>query len=169
MLHLFISCRNIFTSLNLCHVFRCEIATREYCAFMHGYFHEDATLCSQVQGICMCVRACVRVYITTLTSMLMDTLVFCRSTVWMMCVACYPSSTLTFQISFTASGSPSSSTLGKRWLCTWTKSDSSSRQSFLFSKRLHWPQQAARCPRPECQFKASTLSTLAVPPLKHRQ
>uniref|UniRef100_A0A672Z248 Inactive rhomboid protein n=1 Tax=Sphaeramia orbicularis TaxID=375764 RepID=A0A672Z248_9TELE len=27
---------------------RCEIATREYCSFMHGYFHEDATLCSQV-------------------------------------------------------------------------------------------------------------------------
>ncbi|KAM5274784.1 inactive rhomboid protein 2 isoform 2-T2 [Ctenodactylus gundi] len=26
----------------------CEIATREYCEFMHGYFHEDATLCSQV-------------------------------------------------------------------------------------------------------------------------
>ncbi|KAG9277450.1 inactive rhomboid protein 2 [Astyanax mexicanus] len=27
---------------------RCEIATREYCDFMHGYFHEEATLCSQV-------------------------------------------------------------------------------------------------------------------------
>ncbi|XP_063332616.1 inactive rhomboid protein 2-like [Pelmatolapia mariae] len=27
---------------------RCEIATREYCTFMHGYFHEEATLCSQV-------------------------------------------------------------------------------------------------------------------------
>ncbi|KAM8878433.1 inactive rhomboid protein 2-like isoform 1-T1 [Spinachia spinachia] len=27
---------------------RCEITTREYCAFMHGYFHEEATLCSQV-------------------------------------------------------------------------------------------------------------------------
>ncbi|XP_060918697.1 inactive rhomboid protein 2-like [Labrus mixtus] len=27
---------------------RCEITTREYCSFMHGYFHEDATLCSQV-------------------------------------------------------------------------------------------------------------------------
>ncbi|XP_064423661.1 inactive rhomboid protein 2 [Latimeria chalumnae] len=27
---------------------RCEISTREYCAFMHGYFHEEATLCSQV-------------------------------------------------------------------------------------------------------------------------
>uniref|UniRef100_A0A8C9XPP6 Inactive rhomboid protein n=1 Tax=Sander lucioperca TaxID=283035 RepID=A0A8C9XPP6_SANLU len=27
---------------------RCEITTREYCLFMHGYFHEDATLCSQV-------------------------------------------------------------------------------------------------------------------------
>ncbi|XP_028674863.1 inactive rhomboid protein 2-like [Erpetoichthys calabaricus] len=27
---------------------RCEISTREYCKFMHGYFHEEATLCSQV-------------------------------------------------------------------------------------------------------------------------
>ncbi|XP_076149023.1 inactive rhomboid protein 2-like [Alosa pseudoharengus] len=27
---------------------RCEIATREYCSFMRGYFHEEATLCSQV-------------------------------------------------------------------------------------------------------------------------
>lgn len=27
---------------------RCEIATREYCLFMQGYFHEEATLCSQV-------------------------------------------------------------------------------------------------------------------------
>ncbi|XP_030638094.1 inactive rhomboid protein 2-like [Chanos chanos] len=27
---------------------RCEIATRDYCTFMHGYFHEEATLCSQV-------------------------------------------------------------------------------------------------------------------------
>ncbi|KAJ0033842.1 hypothetical protein NQD34_000949 [Periophthalmus magnuspinnatus] len=27
---------------------RCEITTREYCTFMRGYFHEDATLCSQV-------------------------------------------------------------------------------------------------------------------------
>uniref|UniRef100_A0A8B9DH50 Inactive rhomboid protein n=2 Tax=Anser TaxID=8842 RepID=A0A8B9DH50_ANSCY len=26
----------------------CEITTREYCEFMHGYFHEEATLCSQV-------------------------------------------------------------------------------------------------------------------------
>ncbi|XP_075439770.1 inactive rhomboid protein 2-like, partial [Ascaphus truei] len=25
----------------------CEISTREYCNFMHGYFHEEATLCSQ--------------------------------------------------------------------------------------------------------------------------
>lgn len=28
----------------------CEITTREYCEFMHGYFHEEATLCSQVRG-----------------------------------------------------------------------------------------------------------------------
>ncbi|XP_029289673.1 inactive rhomboid protein 2-like [Cottoperca gobio] len=26
----------------------CEITTREYCSFMHGYFHEEATLCSQI-------------------------------------------------------------------------------------------------------------------------
>nr|XP_034960439.1 inactive rhomboid protein 2 [Zootoca vivipara]XP_034960441.1 inactive rhomboid protein 2 [Zootoca vivipara]XP_034960442.1 inactive rhomboid protein 2 [Zootoca vivipara] len=26
----------------------CQITTREYCEFMHGYFHEEATLCSQV-------------------------------------------------------------------------------------------------------------------------
>ncbi|XP_075313259.1 inactive rhomboid protein 1 isoform X6 [Odontesthes bonariensis] len=26
---------------------RCEITSREYCEFMHGYFHEEATLCSQ--------------------------------------------------------------------------------------------------------------------------
>ncbi|XP_041077927.1 inactive rhomboid protein 2-like [Polyodon spathula] len=27
---------------------RCDITTREYCTFMQGYFHEEATLCSQV-------------------------------------------------------------------------------------------------------------------------
>ncbi|XP_041062121.1 inactive rhomboid protein 1-like isoform X6 [Carcharodon carcharias] len=27
---------------------RCEITSREYCEFMKGYFHEEATLCSQV-------------------------------------------------------------------------------------------------------------------------
>ncbi|KAM8837350.1 inactive rhomboid protein 1-like isoform 3-T5 [Spinachia spinachia] len=27
---------------------RCEITSREYCDFMHGSFHEEATLCSQV-------------------------------------------------------------------------------------------------------------------------
>ncbi|KAH0629527.1 hypothetical protein JD844_011644, partial [Phrynosoma platyrhinos] len=27
--------------------FICEITTREYCEFMNGYFHEEATLCSQ--------------------------------------------------------------------------------------------------------------------------
>lgn len=29
-------------------LFRCEITSREYCDFMRGYFHEEATLCSQV-------------------------------------------------------------------------------------------------------------------------
>lgn len=26
----------------------CRITTREYCDFVHGYFHEEASLCSQV-------------------------------------------------------------------------------------------------------------------------
>ena len=26
----------------------CRITTREYCDFVHGYFHEEAALCSQV-------------------------------------------------------------------------------------------------------------------------
>ncbi|XP_029432690.1 inactive rhomboid protein 1 isoform X2 [Rhinatrema bivittatum] len=32
---------------------RCEISSREYCDFMKGYFHEEATLCSQVEDKCM--------------------------------------------------------------------------------------------------------------------
>ena len=28
---------------------RCEITTREYCNFVRGFFHEEATLCSQVR------------------------------------------------------------------------------------------------------------------------
>lgn len=34
---------------------RCEITSREYCDFMRGYFHEEATLCSQVglRGVCV--------------------------------------------------------------------------------------------------------------------
>ena len=27
---------------------QCRITTREYCDFVHGYYHENATLCSQV-------------------------------------------------------------------------------------------------------------------------
>ncbi|XP_066519946.1 inactive rhomboid protein 1 isoform X2 [Hoplias malabaricus] len=30
---------------------RCEITSREYCDFMKGYFHEEATLCSQLVNI----------------------------------------------------------------------------------------------------------------------
>lgn len=30
----------------------CRITTREYCDFVHGYFHDDASLCSQV-SICI--------------------------------------------------------------------------------------------------------------------
>ncbi|KAG7242386.1 hypothetical protein INR49_023515 [Caranx melampygus] len=61
---------------------RCEITTREYCTFMHGYFHEDATLCSQVARvhvfcayvymyICICeyVFVCVRICLTQCTSL----------------------------------------------------------------------------------------------------
>lgn len=29
----------------------CRITTREYCDFVHGYFHDDASLCSQVCNI----------------------------------------------------------------------------------------------------------------------
>lgn len=76
---------------------------------MHGYFHEDATLCSQV--LCIIVLS-VSIDFSVLTYFLIYILVLCRSTVWMMCVACCLSLTLMFQISFTASGSPSSSMLG---------------------------------------------------------
>lgn len=27
----------------------CRITTKEYCDFVHGYFHEEASLCSQVE------------------------------------------------------------------------------------------------------------------------
>lgn len=41
--------RGTGASLNTQLVFlRCEITSREYCDFMKGYFHEEATLCSQV-------------------------------------------------------------------------------------------------------------------------
>lgn len=36
---------------------RCEITSREYCDFMRGYFHEEATLCSQV-GVQVLVPPC---------------------------------------------------------------------------------------------------------------
>lgn len=29
----------------------CRITTKEYCDFVHGYFHEDASLCSQVCAV----------------------------------------------------------------------------------------------------------------------
>lgn len=37
----------LFNQVN-CDLHRCEITSREYCNFMKGYFHEEATLCSQV-------------------------------------------------------------------------------------------------------------------------
>lgn len=98
-----------FESDFACPFCRCEITTREYCSFMHGYFHEDATLCSQV--VCACVL-CVRVRVGVLTYFWTHALLLRRSTVWMMCVACCPSSTLMFLISSTVSGSLSSSMLG---------------------------------------------------------
>uniref|UniRef100_A0A8B9KFM7 Inactive rhomboid protein n=1 Tax=Astyanax mexicanus TaxID=7994 RepID=A0A8B9KFM7_ASTMX len=36
------------TDLERSHLMLCEITSREYCDFMNGYFHEEATLCSQV-------------------------------------------------------------------------------------------------------------------------
>lgn len=30
----------------------CRIATREYCDFVKGYFHQEASLCSQVRFDC---------------------------------------------------------------------------------------------------------------------
>lgn len=47
---------NLFLTLITCASSRCEITSREYCEFMRGYFHEEATLCSQVSahlGVCM--------------------------------------------------------------------------------------------------------------------
>lgn len=47
---------NLFLALITCASSRCEITSREYCEFMRGYFHEEATLCSQVSaelGVCM--------------------------------------------------------------------------------------------------------------------
>lgn len=31
----------------------CRITTREYCDFVHGYFHDDASLCSQVCNLAL--------------------------------------------------------------------------------------------------------------------
>lgn len=39
---------HLFLGLITCASSRCEITSREYCEFMRGYFHEEATLCSQV-------------------------------------------------------------------------------------------------------------------------
>lgn len=43
-------CDRSFLILITCPSSRCEITSREYCEFMRGYFHEEATLCSQVSA-----------------------------------------------------------------------------------------------------------------------
>lgn len=91
---------------------RCEITTREYCAFMHGYFHEDATLCSQVGCVCMHYG---HLYVGVLVNF-WPLYWLCRFTVWMMCVVCCPSLILTFLIRFTVSGCLSSSMLGMHFI-----------------------------------------------------
>lgn len=74
---------------------------------MHGYFHEEATLCSQV--LCVHDDECVCVFFF---SMFLTAVLLHRSTVWMMCAACCPSLILTFPIRSTVSGSLSSYMLG---------------------------------------------------------
>lgn len=52
------STRNLFLVLITCASSRCEITSREYCEFMRGYFHEEATLCSQVSvELAVCAAA----------------------------------------------------------------------------------------------------------------
>lgn len=91
---------------------RCEITSREYCDFMMGYFHEEATLCSQVRkpgG-----RKVERVPSSPPIGWLFIlTVPPFRCTAWMMSVDCCLSSTRRSQISFTGSGSHSSCTLGE--------------------------------------------------------
>lgn len=45
--HIHIYCIYLINQVNY-DLHRCEITSREYCNFMKGYFHEEATLCSQV-------------------------------------------------------------------------------------------------------------------------
>lgn len=114
---------------------RCEITSREYCDFMMGYFHEEATLCSQVSDplfisllykhSCFCCVSCLmsnsECYFNSSDSSSIDCVgvssCFCapsfRCTAWMTCVACCLSSTPRSQISFTGSGCHSSCTLGE--------------------------------------------------------
>lgn len=112
----------------------CEITTREYCEFMHGYFHEEATLCSQVRrgrpGVVekrtMDMEACwgwgshTPSYVGASDSACFWGAEHCtptpRCTAWTRCVGCCPSSILRSQISSTGSGCLFSYTLGKRFL-----------------------------------------------------
>ncbi|KIH53963.1 hypothetical protein ANCDUO_15892 [Ancylostoma duodenale] len=40
---------------------QCRIATREYCAFVKGHYHENATLCSQL-AIVVALISCIFLY-----------------------------------------------------------------------------------------------------------
>lgn len=88
---------------------RCEITSREYCDFMKGYFHEEATLCSQVSKFLRCLTEVFRQDLTQTG----DFLSSYRCTAWMMSVDCCLSSTLRSPISSTGSGSHCSCMLGE--------------------------------------------------------
>lgn len=138
----------------------CEITTREYCEFMHGYFHEEATLCSQVrQGPGLEQRArqpagadFVRLLpsrcpVLPPTSGLWPSRVpgtdhtpTRRCTAWTRCVGCCPSSTPRSRISSTGSGCLCSSTPGKRRPA-----------ATLSPRRRSWARvQLVRPARPHC-------------------
>lgn len=88
---------------------RCEITSREYCDFMKGYFHEEATLCSQVSKFLRRLRKVFRQDLIQTGYFLSSY----RCTAWMMSVDCCLSSTLRSPISSTGSGSHCSCMLGE--------------------------------------------------------
>ncbi len=53
-----------------CDLYRCEITSREYCNFMKGYFHEEATLCSQVSEHCTCWHISTDLFMWSSSAML---------------------------------------------------------------------------------------------------
>lgn len=68
------------------------------------------SVCAHMYRVSVCL--CVRVSVGVLVYFWTYALHLCRSTVWMTCAACCPSSTLMFLISSTVSGSRSSFMLG---------------------------------------------------------